>query len=286
MTADQTQLTQATEKGDFEKLSTDAQAAWEQRLSKDQLLVAINTWEKAAKTETPNLSEAERTAKLAEIYETLSRAYYFLADSHLRLEGDEDEMSEKMMAQFEHGVTAAEKAIALRDPKFAATVSKDGSEWQNAVKSADTAALPALYWYSTNLGKWALLEGVATILARKDDIKATMDWASSNNDKYFHGAPHRYFGVYHTKVPLGGGAPTKAKASFEKSIAIAPNYLASKVLMASSYSVLVGDRALFETLLKEVVAANPEADPTIVPENKLEQTKAKRLLAQADDFFY
>lgn len=285
LVADQSKLTAATQEGDFDALMAEADAAWQQRLDKQQLLKAINTWEKAAQTATPNLSTEDRAAKLAEIHETLTRAYYFLADSHLRLEAKDDEMNDQIMATFEKGVTAAEKAIALRDPAFAAKVAADRSVWKDAVKSADPKALPALYWYSTNLGKWALLEGIATILSRKDDIKATMDWVMSKDATYFHGAPYRYFGAYHTKVPIGGGNPEASKQSFEKSIEIAPNYLATKVLMAEQYAVLVGDRDLYEKLLNEVLSA-ADADPSIAAENELEKRKAKRMLAAADDFFY
>lgn len=286
LTGDQSQLTTATQQGDFDALMAEADAAWQQRLDKAQLEKAIATWEKAAQTETPALTPEQRAEKLAEIYETIARAYYFLGDSHIRLEGSEDEVGDKMMTTFEKGVTASEKAIALRDPKFAATVAADRNNWKDAVKTADTKAVPALYWYSTNLGKWALLEGIATILARKDDIKATMDWVISKDATYFHGAPYRYFGAYHTKVPIGGGNPDASKQSFEKSIEIAPNYLATKVLMAESYAVLIGDRDLYEKLLNEVLSAPADADPAIAAENELEKRKAKRMLANADEFFY
>ncbi len=283
---DQTKLTAATEEGDFDALMAEADASWQKRVEKAELLKAIATWEKAAATATPTLSAEERADKLATIFETLSRAYYFLADSHIRLEAKDDELNDKIMATFEKGVTSSEKAIAIRDPKFAAKVAADRNAWKTAVKSADPKALPALYWYSTNLGKWALLEGIATILSRKDDIKATMDWVVATDATYFYGAPYRYFGAYHTKVPIGGGNPSAAKESFEKSIELAPKYLATKVLMADQYAVLVGDRALFEKLLNEVVSAAPDADPAISAENALEKQKATRLLADADEYFY
>ncbi len=286
MTTDANKLTAATEQGDFDKMLADADAAWQARGDRAKLEQAIATWEKAAKTASPNLDEAARKEKLAEIYTSLARGYYLLADSHTRLQAEDDELNDQMMGEFEKGVTAAEKAIALRDPKFAAAVAADANNWKTAVKSADPKAAGPLYWYATNMGKWALLEGIATILARKDDIKATMDWMIQQDETYFYGAPHRYFGAYHCKVPIGGGDPPKAKASFEKAIEIGPNYLATRVLMAESYATLVGDRELFETLLNETIAANPDADPSIGPENRLEQAKAKRLLERADDFFY
>ena len=280
-------LTKATEKGDFEKTLEEADAHWKKRIDINELKKSIDLMEKAAKMDSPGLSADQRTEKLAGLYEKLARAYYFLADSHIRLQAKEEgEMDEQMMDVFEKGVTAAEKAIALRDPKFAATVNEDESKWAEAVEKANPEAIPALYWYSTNLGKWALLEGIATILARKDDIKATMEWIVQNDPKYFYGAPYRYFGVYHTKVPIGGGNPPKSREAFEKSLQIAPNYLATRVLMAESYAVLVGDRKMFEKLLQDTLAADPAAIPDLVPENTLEQRKAKRLLAREDDLFY
>lgn len=283
---DADELTKVTEQGEFSQALAEAEAHWENRGDKNALKKAIDLMERAVKMPASDLSDEERTEKIAETYEWLARAYYFFADSHLSLEGEEGSNDDQLMEVFDKGVSSAEKAIALRDPAFAKTVTDKPNKWADAVASANPKALTALYWYATNLGKWALLEGIATILARKDDIKATMEWALQNDPNYFFGAPYRYFGVYHTKVPIGGGDPPKSKEAFEKSLAIAPTYLATKVLMANSYAVLAGDRALFDKLLQEVVAADPNAVPEVAPENKLEQEKAKRLLANADDLFY
>lgn len=284
---DTEELTKATEQGEFTQTLAEAQAHFEKRLDKNELKMSIDLMERAVKMPASDMTPEQRTEKLAETYEMLARAYYVFGDSHVRLESKEEgDKDEAMMKVFEKGVTAAEKAIALRDPTFAKTVAEKPNKWAEAVAKANPKALPALYWYSTNLGKWALLEGIATILARKDDIKATMEWALENDPNFFYGAPYRYFGVYHTKVPIGGGDPPKSKEAFEKSLAIAPNYLATKVLMAESYAVLVGDREMFDKLLGEVVAADANAVPEIAPENLLEQQKAKGLLAKGDDLFY
>lgn len=272
-------------KGDFEVALAQADAAWEQRLDKAKLIEALGLYEKAAETESPNLSAEERKERLVGIYTQIARGYYFLADSHIRLEAEDDEKDEEMMKVFDKGVHAAERAFAIADPAFAKKI-KDGGEWQVEVKKANDKAIPGLYWYSTNLGKWALLEGITTILARKDDIKVTMDMIVAKEPGYFHGAPHRYFAVYHTKVPLGGGDPPKSKASFEQSLALSPNYLATKVLYAETYATLVQDDKLFTRLLDEVIAAPSDVVPEITPENTLEQRKAKRLLAKKADLFY
>ncbi len=279
-------FTTATQDGDLESVLKEAMTHWDKRLKKAELIKAIELMDAAIASKTPDLSPEQRSEKIAEIYELQSRAYYFLADSHIRLEAQDDEKDDEMMAIFAKGLTSAEKAIALRAPDFSAKIASDQNLWQSEVVKADPKAIPAFYWYATNLGKWALLEGVATILARKDDIKSTMDWIVSTNGTYFYGAPHRYFGTYHTKVPIGRGNPTGSKTSYEKSIKIGPTNLATPVLMAQSYATLIGDRALFEKLLKEVIATAPDVDPALSAENTLEIKKAKRLLKQADDLFY
>jgi hypothetical protein len=271
--------------GDFEQSLAKADAAWEARLDKAKLLEAIALYEKTPEIASPDLSADERKEKVLYIYLQLTRAYYFLADSHIRLEAEDDEKDAEIMKIFDKGVNAAERAIAVADPAFAKKIA-DGGKWQKEVVNTDPKAIPALYWYATNLGKWALLEGLTTIIARKDDIKVTMDYIISKDEKYFYGAPHRYFAVYHTKVPLGGGDPPKSKASFDKSVAIAPNYLATKVLYAEVYATLTQDSALFEKLLKEVIDTPADIVPELTPENTLEQRKAQRLLKKKSDLFY
>ncbi len=283
---DATVLTTATQDGELEAVLKEAMTLWEKRLNKADLIKSLELMDVAAASKTPGLSPEARSEKIATIYELQSRGYYFLADSHIRLEAQDDEKDEEMMAVFAKGLTSAEKAIALRAPAFRAKVDTDENLWKTEIVNADPKAVPAFYWYATNLGKWALLEGVATILARKDDIKATMDWIISQNGDYFYGAPYRYFGTYHTKVPIGRGNPAESKVSYEKSKEIGATNLATSVLMAQSYATLIGDRALFEKLLNEVISADPNIDPKIVAENTLEIKKAKRLLEQADDLFY
>jgi tetratricopeptide (TPR) repeat protein len=271
-------------KGDFLRTLDQAQTHWEKRKDRAELESAIELWEEAVKMDAPSLSAEERTDKRAEAFENLARAYYFLGDSHVRLQGDDEEANEdEMMDVFEKGVTAAEQAIKLRDPKFAEKMAR-GEKWQDHVRKADPAAIPGLYWYGTNLGKWALLEGIATILARKDDIKETMDFICEKREDYFHGACHRYFGVYWTKVPFSKDA-AKAKKHFDKTMEMSPNYLATKVLMAENYAVLAEDREMYDRLIEEVLETPADSLEGLAPENHFEKEKARRLKATADERF-
>jgi hypothetical protein len=57
------------------------------------------------------------------------------------------------------------------------------------------------------------------------------------------------------------------------------------VLWAEFYCTKTQDKDLYKKLLEEVIAADPNVDPEIVAENKIEQAKAKKLLAAIDDQF-
>ena len=51
------------------------------------------------------------------------------------------------------------------------------------------------------------------------------------DENYFFAGPHRYFGAMYGLAPgFAGGDMDKSREHFEKAIALAPNYLGSRVL--------------------------------------------------------
>ena len=66
---------------------------------------------------------------------------------------------------------------------------------------------------------------------------------------------------------------------------MAPNYLGTKVLWADYLAKKNNDKETYKRLLEEVLAADPNIDPEIAPENRAEQEKAKQLLAEIDNTF-
>jgi hypothetical protein len=143
-----------------------------------------------------------------------------------------------------------------------------------------------MYWYATNLGKWAASKGFATRLRYKDDIKATMDHVKSLDEMYFYAAPWRYFGSFEAVTAgIAGGSLEKSETNFKKAIELAPNYFGAKVLWAEYLCTKKQDKATFKQLLDEVIAADAKVDPAIAPENTIEQLKARKLLAEIDEKF-
>ena len=84
---------------------------------------------------------------------------------------------------------------------------------------------------------------------------------------------------------FAGGDLEKSQIHYDVSLEKAPYYLGTKVLMAENLSVKQDDEEKFKKLLEEVLAADPNVNPEIAPEMKIEQEKAKELLDNIDEYF-
>ncbi|MGK0359376.1 MAG: hypothetical protein ACI9U2_001678 [Bradymonadia bacterium] len=256
--------------GDATAMVEAGDAMWVERADRVKAEGAVAKWEAAAGTDPTR----------ADVQLKLAYGYYFLANAHVKWDEDPEDA---MRALFLKGVEAGERAIKLESPEFAAKI-KGGSSWGDAVTSVPAAGVAGLYWYSTNLGKWGLLDGITTILAHKDDIFKTIEHVRSLNESFFYAAPHRYFGVYWAKIPFGKDLK-KSRVHFEKSLSLAPNYLETKVLYAEHWAARSDDEALFKKLLNEVINTADDVDATLIPENKNAKRTAKAMLENIEDFF-
>lgn len=257
--------------GDVATLNSEGDEAWKGRLEEAQLAKAIDAWEKSLKID----------PKQYQLRVKLARAHYLMADGHVRFD---EEREEQMLAHFESGVKHAEVALGQQFPEFRNRFCSR-RPLKAQIAALDKGAVPAAYWYATNLGKYGLAKSIIVVLNQKDRIKALMDMVKKLDDTYFYSAADRYFGAYYTKIPYPNGDLPKSKSHFEATIAAQPNYLGSKVLMADLWAIKAGDRETFKRLLDEVVAADPKVIPEVEPENTIEQRKAKMLLEEIDLYF-
>jgi tetratricopeptide (TPR) repeat protein len=247
-------------------------AAWAARGDRAQAEAAISSWEKAVSARP---EDGETLSKLA-------RAYFFLADAHLRKQGPKSDL---YLATFEKGVAAAERALAAVSPAFKERVTK-GDKVEEAIQVVGREGLEAMYWYSANLGKWARAKGFATTLGNKDRVKGVMTRALAIDPSFFHAAPHRYFGAFYAVAPgFAGGDMDKSKEHFEKSLQLAPTYAGTRILMAETYATKKQDQALFDRLLAEVLATPDNVIPGLEPETRVEKEKALELKAKREELF-
>jgi tetratricopeptide (TPR) repeat protein len=254
------------------QLMASAETAWANRGDQAQAKAAIDAWTKAAEIDPRN------TTALNE----LTHAIYFYSDCHLRFDEDNPDAYKN---SHEEGTRAAERALSAMSPAFAEKMAS-GERIEEAISVLNASAVPALYWRSSNLGRWATLESFATLLSYKDEIRAIMEFCLDEDPHYFYQGPDRYFGVFYAKAPgFAGGDMKKSAAHFNVAIDAHPNYLGTRILMAEEWAVKEDNRALFEELVNYVLKADPNAIPALVPEAMCEKRKAKKLMAEIDDIF-
>lgn len=247
-------------------------AAFANRGDKAQLEAAITAWEKAS---TMKPEDWKTIAKL-------SRAYFFMADSHLRKAG---EGSDAQLKTYEKGTAAGERAMAASSPKFKEVVTGGGTV-EDAVKHVPAEGIECVYWYASNLGRWSHYKGLGAKLGNKDKIKAAMTRAMEIDEKFYHAAPHRYFGAFYAIAPsFAGGDMDKSEKEFKKAIEMAPSFVGTKVLYAAEYAKKKKDRALFDKLIAEVLATPDDVIPDLIPETKNDKDKAAQYKADADKLF-
>ncbi len=248
-------------------LLAQAEAAWQAREDPDRLLEAIMLLKKVAQS-----SAVDR-----KVLVRLSRALYFYADGYLKSD-------EERIRKYDQGTYYGEKALAQNED-FKALLDR-GTPVIEALEVLGEEDCEALYWTAANLGKWAKLKGIPTVIRVTPLFKAMLEKANALDDSYNYGGPPRTWGAYYAAAPaIAGGDLEKSQAFFERAMAIAPDYFANRVLMAELYAPKVHDRELFVRLLKSVVEGDPYVLPDVVAEQKVEQAKARKLLTFVDDYF-
>jgi tetratricopeptide (TPR) repeat protein len=256
----------------FQALVQEARAAWEERDDPARLQQAIEKWEQALQID-PTKHDT---------WADLARAQYLLADCHYSFE---DDQKEQMMQFYEKAMQSAEQGLMQLSPEFRKRM-KAGARIEEAVTVLEKEAVPALYWRSSALGKWAAAKSFATLLSYKDEVRAVMTHVIELNRTFFFGGPDRYFGAFFGRAPsFAGGDLDRSKQHFEASLQLEPNYLGTRVLYAQDYGIKAQDRATFDQQLDYVLSADPNAVPAVAPENRCEQRKAKKLKEKADEVF-
>lgn len=160
-------------------------------------------------------------------------------------------------------------------------------EFETSVATLRLVDVPAAYALATAWAGW--------IQAYSDDWNAVADLARVKplmarilelDERYDHGGPHLYMGVFETLLPPAlGGKPELGRAHFQRAIEITDGkHLLVKVFFAENYARLVFDRELHDRLLNDVLNADPTMEGLTLM-NTIAQAQARDLLASGDDYF-
>ena len=260
-----------TKTGDLAAVEAQAAEAWKARKDQVKLEEAIKHLREAIAID----------PKKAVNYVQLSRALYFWADGYLRFDDDRED---DMLKAFEEAIQYAEMALKLQNADFQlSSCARD--PFKTTVRTIRKKDVEAVYWYAAALGKYGLAKGILVVLENKDKIFEMVKAVRRLDQSFWYGAADRYLGAYYTKVPVPKGDPKKSLKHFRQSLKIAPNYLATRVLMAERLAPLLKDRKMFQEQLQYVLDAPVDTIPGFEAEAIIEKKKAKRLMEDLDTIF-
>lgn len=143
--------------------------------------------------------------------------------------------------------------------------------------------VPILYWWIANYSRFLVNKTVIERLKSRELIETALHRILALDGNYFYGGPHRIFGGIYARIP--GVELSHSYAYFDQSIKNNPNYLGTYVLRARYLHTKAGNREQFIRDLNYVINADPTLIPEVMPENLLEQEKARLLLARESLLF-
>ncbi len=248
-------------KKDLLKMHKESASLWHSRNKREDLDAFIALEVKIAKQPSPPREDIIR----------LARAHHFLAEY---LESSEEEKAK----HFALGSDYAEKAL-IYNAKLKEKILVEKLPPEQALNECKHQDAEALYWYAINLEQWAEKQGLSTLLKYKERVKKMIDRVAELSPELHHGAVYRYYGIYYAQAPgFANGDTKKSKTSFDNAVGKYPEFFANHVLYAEHYATKMDDQALFKKQLTIVINGNPKLLKEYLPEQTLEQEKAKRLL--------
>ncbi|MFT3914078.1 MAG: TRAP transporter TatT component family protein [Anaeromyxobacteraceae bacterium] len=165
---------------------------------------------------------------------------------------------------------------------------REGKDVKKALAEAEKDDVPLLYWTAT---AWllAISDGKSdmALVAELPVPLAMMERALALDETWGDGSLHEFYVTWDgTRSVAEGGGPQRAKQHLDRALALSMNKkLGPLVSWAEGALVMMQDRPEFERVLKQVLEADPGAEPRFRLANVFAQRRAKALLARADDLF-
>lgn len=147
--------------------------------------------------------------------------------------------------------------------------------------------IPLLFWTAFSWGNWLNLhKDDPGAIVEMPSVQALVERVVELEPNYYYGAALSFLGALHASRPaMLGGDSAKSREYFNRALEASPHYLMNKVIAALYLAVQTQDRAYFERLLREVMAADANALPEQRLANELAKRRAALLLERVDDYF-
>jgi len=199
---------------------------------------------------------------------------------------EEDEQDRAALLN-EQAKKYALQALELTPP-FQDALGKPIDVFQKRLEQTGRRDVPTLFWVDNIWGGWiaSSTEGA--------EAMADLPWAEALIERVLQLDPGYYYGgAYLFKAILSsarpeqfGGNLKKAEEHFQKAREYGQGkFLMTDVYYAQYYARQTLNRDLFVNTLKRVLESPAGVEPELTLANTLAQRRAKKLLAQADEFF-
>ena len=234
---------------------------------------------------------ADLTLTLVKAY--MAYTYGWVMDSYeiAYQRGDFDEADhhkQRAYLMYSRARDLAMRVMSDRDPNFPQMVRKDPKTLRAYLaKQFDEDDLPALFWLMMSWTSAINNSPNLDELADMASLRIVAEWIIARNPGYEDAGALVFLGGFEASYPVGlGGRPEKGKAYFERALKLTQrrNHIVL-INYATIYAVAVQDRALYVSLLNEVLQAGDQGAMFRLG-NKVARRRAGRALQRVDELFY
>jgi hypothetical protein len=189
-------------------------------------------------------------------------------------------------ALYDRAFVYAGRSLATLDSRFPAALAARPDELREVVAHLDHRAARPLLFAGIALASAADLDrGDLSRLVDLPRAIVLLERAHALDPGDFHAGAAMTLGLVYAS-PAMAGEQARSKAYFDEATArTGGKYLLIPGFMARSYAVVIGDRALFEKTLRQILATPDNVAPESRLPNLLARRRAARDLGRADTFF-
>lgn len=234
----------------------------------------------------------ELSLMLAKAY--MAYAYGWVMDAHdlAELRGDfveSEHHQQRAYLMYSRARDLAMRVMARRDPSFPSVVQQDPRALRKYLEKHFHDAkrdVPPLFWLVMSWSTAVNNSPDSTEFVDMPAIRTIAEWIAKLDEGYEDAGTLVFLGGFSSSYPKQvGGDPVKGKQYFERAAQLTQrkNHILL-VNYAVFYAISVQDRALFLSLLHEVVEAGDQG-PRFRLGNKVARRRAQRYLQRVDEFF-
>jgi hypothetical protein len=200
----------------------------------------------------------------------LARAEYLLAEFH----------TEPGPERLRLYLSAAHRseAVLYLNPAYKDAVSRRRASPEDGLSAIDRADLEAAHGFAESLYRWSVEAGPERELKHRRTVSLFFNHLEKLEPGFSHGAADRHFAIEHARSRDGDPEAWKrSRARFDTLVRQHGDYFSNLVAFARFYARPTGDEALFKKLIDRVLKESPSGLADSIPEQILEQKRAKAL---------